>query len=99
MKIWVNGRLSEEADALVSPFDHALLTGDGVFETLKIEGSAAFAVRRHLERLERSAAGLDLRAPPADQVRAALVEVIAANGLTDGVARITLTGGPAPLGS
>ena len=99
MKIWVNGRLSDEEDARVSPLDHALLTGDGVFETLKVEGSVAFALRRHLERLERSAAGLDLPPPPSDQVRAALTEVIAANDLTDGVVRITLTGGPAPLGS
>jgi len=99
MQIWVNGRLSSEEDARVSPFDHALLTGDGVFETLKVEGGVPFAVRRHLERLARSAAGLALEAPPPAQVRAALTEVIEANDLREGVARITLTGGPAPLGS
>ena len=99
MMIWVNDRLSSEEDARVSPFDHALLTGDGVFETLKVEGGVPFAVRRHLERLARSSAGLALDAPAPDAVRAALTEVIEANGLTDGVARITLTGGPAPLGS
>src|SRR5205823_766228 len=70
-----------------------------VFETLKVERGSPFAVRRHLERLERSAAGLALDAPPVDAVRAALEEVVAANGLAEGVARITLTGGPAPLGS
>jgi len=53
MLIWVNGRLSAEEDARVSPFDHALLTGDGVFETLKVERGVAFAVRRHLDRLCR----------------------------------------------
>jgi branched-chain amino acid aminotransferase len=99
MMIWVNGRLSTEADAQVSPFDHALLTGDGVFETLKVERGVPFAVRRHLERLARSAAGLALDTPPVDTVRAALAQVVDANALTDGVARITLTGGPAPLGS
>jgi len=99
MLIWVNGRLSAEEDARVSPFDHALLTGDGVFETLKVERGVAFAVRRHLDRLCRSAAGLALEAPHTDAVRAALVEVIEANAVTEGVVRITLTGGPAPLGS
>jgi branched-chain amino acid aminotransferase len=99
MKIWVNGRLSTEEEARVSPFDHALLTGDGVFETLKVERGVPFAVRRHLERLARSAAGLALDAPPPETVAAALTEVVEANGLTEGVARITLTGGPAPLGS
>jgi len=99
MKIWVNGRLSTEEEARVSPFDHALLTGDGVFETLKVEGGVPFAVRRHLDRLGRSAEGLALDAPPADTARAALTEVVEANDLTEGVVRITLTGGPAPLGS
>jgi branched-chain amino acid aminotransferase len=99
MKIWVNGRLSVEEEARVSPFDHALLTGDGVFETLKVEGGVPFAVRRHLDRLVRSAAGLALETPSADTVRAALAEVVEANAVTEGVIRITLTGGPAPLGS
>jgi branched-chain amino acid aminotransferase len=99
MKIWVNGRLSSEEDARVSPFDHALLTGDGVFETLKVEAAVPFAVRRHLDRLERSAAGLGLEAPAADLVRAALADVVEANSLVEGVVRITLTSGPAPLGS
>ena len=97
--IWVNGRLSTEGEAQVSPLDHALLTGDGVFETLKVEASVPFAVRRHLERLTRSAAGLALDPPPPDEIRAALKEVVAANKVSDGVARITLTAGPAPLGS
>jgi len=99
MVIWVNGHLSSEEDARVSPFDHALLTGDGVFETLKVQGGVPFAVRRHLERLSRSAAGLALEAPPVDEVRAALAQVVEANALTEGVTRITLTGGAAPLGS
>jgi branched-chain amino acid aminotransferase len=99
MQVWVNGRLSTEADARISPFDHAVLTGDGVFETLKVEGGKAFAVRRHLERLARSAAGLGLQTPDDATVRKALSAVVEANELVEGVARITLTGGPAPLGS
>jgi len=97
--IWVNGRLSSEEDARISPFDHALLTGDGVFETLKVERGVPFAIRRHLQRLARSAGGLGLDAPGDDTVRSALAEVVEANGMTEGLARVTLTGGPAPLGS
>ncbi len=33
--VWLNGELVDEADARISPFDHGLLTGDGVFETLR----------------------------------------------------------------
>jgi branched-chain amino acid aminotransferase len=99
MKVWVGDRLWDEAESRISPFDHAILTGDGVFETLKVERSVAFALRRHLERLGRSAAGLFLAVPDADVVRTAVGQVVAANEVVDGVARITLTGGPAPLGS
>lgn len=99
MKVWLNGRLVDEAEARVSVFDHGLTVGDGVFETLKTYGGRPFAVRRHLARLASSAAGMGLTAPPADVLRAALDEVVAANGLVDDVVRITLTSGPGPLAS
>lgn len=100
MKVWINGRLCDEADARVSPFDHGLLTGDGVFETLKVYDGRPFAVRRHLERLAASAKGLGLPMPDAEVLRVALDEVIDANGLGgEARLRITVTGGPSPLGS
>ena len=99
MKVWVGDRLWEEQEARISPFDHALLTGDGVFETLKVTDGVPFALRRHLARLRRSAQGLFLPSPDDDGVRKAVDEVVAANDVADGVVRITLTGGPAPLGS
>jgi branched-chain amino acid aminotransferase len=34
--LWVDGALVDEAAARVSPMDHGLLTGDGVFETLRV---------------------------------------------------------------
>ncbi|HUP69542.1 MAG TPA: aminodeoxychorismate lyase [Acidimicrobiales bacterium] len=97
--VWVNGELVDAADASISVFDHGLTVGDGVFETLKSYGGRPFAVRRHLDRLGTSAAGLGLTAPPPEVLRAAMEEVVAANGLGDGAVRITFTGGPGPLGS
>ena len=102
MKVWINGLLAGEADAdrAVSVFDHGLTVGDGVFETLKTYGGRPFAVRRHLDRLAASAAGMGLRGvPPAGVLRAALDEVVAANELDDTALRITVTSGPGPLGS
>ena len=99
MKVWVNGSLCDERDAKVSPFDHGLLTGDGVFETLKVYEGRPFAVRRHLERLAFSATGLGLPTPDDDELRRAVDEVLVANDIGDGRVRITLTGGPSPLGS
>ena len=61
--VWINGELHDAASAHVSPFDHGLTVGDGVFETLKIVDGEPFALRRHLDRLRRSADGLALDIP------------------------------------
>ena len=97
--VWVDGELVPLEQARVSPLDHGLLTGDGVFETLRVHRGGPFAVRRHLDRLARSAAGLRLPVPDLVQLRSALDEVIRVNGLEEGRLRVTVTGGPGSLGS
>ena len=83
--------------------DHGVIVGDGVFETLLVvrrdEGATAFAVRRHLERLRRSARILRFKCPYSDDdLRAAIDQCLdAAPGA--GVVRITATSGGGPLGS
>lgn len=99
MFVWVDGTLSDEGEARISPFDHGLLTGDGVFETLRVYGGRPFAWTRHLERLARSAAGMGLPLPAGEVLRGAAEAVLGANGLSEARLRITVTGGPAPLGS
>lgn len=97
--VWVDGHVVDVAEARVSPLDHGLLTGDGVFETLRVYGGTPFALRRHLARMVRSCAGLGLAAPDEDLVRGAMAEVIAANGAREARIRVTVTGGVSPLGS
>lgn len=97
--IWLNGGLVSLDAARISPFDHGLLTGDGVFETLKAYGGHPFAIRRHLDRLAVSAAGLGLDVPAPAVLREAMAEVLAAERLDEARIRITVTGGPAALGS
>jgi branched-chain amino acid aminotransferase len=97
--LWLDGAVVAAEDARISPFDHGLTVGDGVFETLKVLDGVPFAMRRHLERLARSASALGLEAPPADLVRRAAADLIEATGADDARLRITLTGGPGPLGS
>ncbi|WP_405494853.1 aminotransferase class IV [Streptomyces sp. NBC_00096] len=99
MRIWLDGALRDADDAKVSVFDHGLTVGDGVFETLKAERGATFALTRHLERLTRSARGLGLPDPDLDEVRRACAAVLAANPLPLGRLRVTYTGGVSPLGS
>lgn len=97
--VWIDGVLCDESTARVSPFDHGLLTGDGVFETLKVYDGVPFAARRHIERLARSCEGLGLPCPDEASLRDAMRAVVEANGLRMGRLRITLTGGESPLGS
>jgi branched-chain amino acid aminotransferase len=97
--IWLDGALRTLDDARVSPLDHGLVVGDGVFETLRVYGGAPFAWRRHYERLCHSAEGLGLAVPTSAVLRAAADEVLAANELHDARLRITVTGGEASPGS
>jgi branched-chain amino acid aminotransferase len=97
--IWIDGELLPLADARISPLDHGLTVGDGVFETLRVYDGVPFAWRRHLARLHTSASGLGLEVPAPDRLRAAADDVLAANGLRDARLRVTVTGGAAPPGS
>jgi branched-chain amino acid aminotransferase len=98
-QVWVDGVLYPAGERVITAFDHGLLTGDGVFETLRVRAGRIFAARRHLERLSRSAAAMDLPPPDVAKLRTAMDEVVAANGLVEGRLRVTVTGGPSPLGS
>jgi branched-chain amino acid aminotransferase len=97
--IWLNGELIDASQALISPFDHGLLTGDGVFETLKAYGGEPFAQTRHYWRLVHSATNLGLTPPSQELVLEALRGVLQANQLDNARVRLTLTGGIGPLGS
>ena len=99
MTVWMNGALTPLEDAAVSPLDHGLVVGDGVFETLRVYRGIPFAWTRHYARLRASAAGLGLVAPEEHELRAATEAVLAANDLREARLRITVTGGPAPPGS
>lgn len=96
---FVNGSLVEAADAVVSVFDHGLVVGDGVFETVLVRHGHAVLLDRHLRRLDASARGLGLQAVDPDEVRAAVEKVLASEPLALGRLRITVTAGRGVLGS
>lgn len=100
MAVWINGTLVPDDEARISIFDHGLVTGDGVFETIKVVSGVPFALSRHLARLARSATGLGLSTPDLEQIRAGAMAVIDASSKPElARMRITVTGGIAPLGS
>jgi branched-chain amino acid aminotransferase len=100
LRIWLNGRLFDDPhQATVAGTDHGLVVGDGVFETLKVTERGAFAVRRHLNRLNRSASALGLPEPDHGGIREAIDAVLDGRDFPRGKLRITYTGGRGPLGS
>ncbi|MCB1062017.1 MAG: aminotransferase class IV [Verrucomicrobiae bacterium] len=97
--VWLDGELIDASTASISPFDHGLLTGDGVFETLVSHGGEPFAHTRHHQRLTRSANCMGLETPDADLLLEAMRAVLSANHLDHARIRVTVTGGQGPLGS
>jgi branched-chain amino acid aminotransferase len=75
----------------LSPGQVGLICGWGIFTTLRISRGEAFAYERHWRRLEKDAAITRLPMPySAAKVRVHLHEVIRANQVTEGCARIYL---------
>jgi branched-chain amino acid aminotransferase len=98
--VWVNGELLDPSKAAVSVFDHGLMVGDGVFETIKIVDGRSFALTRHLDRLRLSAQRMDLPEPDTDAIADGIAKLLAgAPAWTLGRIRVTYTSGPGPLGS
>jgi branched-subunit amino acid aminotransferase/4-amino-4-deoxychorismate lyase len=90
----LNGVLVDAGEARLSVFDHGLLYGLGVFETVRGYGGQVFRLGAHLARLRAGAAILRLEVPwPDAELERAVAETLAANEAPDGIARLTVTGG------
>jgi branched-chain amino acid aminotransferase len=96
---FVNGRLVAPELAVLSVFDHGLVVGDGVFETVLVRDGRPVLLDRHLDRLAASARGLGLEPPDRAEVTAAATQVLGSELLVLGKLRITYTAGLGPLGS
>jgi D-alanine transaminase len=94
---YVNGRYRPLADAAVALEDRGYQFADGVYEVIKVLGGRPRDLERHLDRLERSLAALEIRAPMS---RAALTAVLLAtlrqNRLRDALLYLQITRGTAP---
>jgi branched-chain amino acid aminotransferase len=99
MKIFLDGKLVDAAEAKISVFDHGLLYGDGIFEGIRLYDGNIFRLEEHLERLEYSAKALMLKIPMTRaEMSAAVCETCRANGLKDGYIRLVVTRGVGDLG-
>ena len=99
LKIWLDGKLVDEADAKVSVFDHGLLYGDGVFEGIRVYSGRIFEHDAHIKRLYESAKVLRLPIKMNQtELKKAVEETVMANGISNGYIRLLITRGAGTLG-
>ena len=87
--VFHNGRLLPVEDVRLSPGQAGLLSGWGLFTTIRIIEGLPFAFERHWQRLARDAERTHCPFPFEEEtVRAQLGEVLRANDVREGCARI-----------
>jgi branched-chain amino acid aminotransferase len=91
-KIWMNGELVDWADARIHVGSHGLHYGTGVFEGIRCydteRGPAVFRMADHLKRFENSAKLLYMQLGySVEELRAACLDTIVANGLRESYLR------------
>lgn len=99
MKIYIDGKFHDKAEAKISVFDHGLLYGDGIFEGIRLYGGRVFRLEEHIARLYDSARAICMEIPISrDEMTQAILETCRANELQDGYVRLLVTRGEGSLG-
>lgn len=99
LKIYLNDKLVDKSEAVVSVYDHGLLYGDGVFEGIRSYDGLVFKLKEHLDRLYESAHTLMLEIPMTkEKLEHAVIQTLQANQLKDAYIRLVVTRGVGDLG-
>ena len=95
MKVYLNGKIVNEDEALIPIMVRGFLFGDGIFETIRLYQGKPFRFDRHLARFNEGCRGLRFSQPPDDRtIENAINELYHINvGEGDAYCRMTLTGG------
>jgi branched-chain amino acid aminotransferase len=86
----VDGEIAPTAQTAIPVQDDGLYRGDGVFEVIRLYSGRPFALGEHLDRLERSAAAIEL---PVDRatLEAEIAALLDRGGDENGQLRLLLT--------
>ncbi|MEO0035389.1 MAG: hypothetical protein RLZZ501_1412 [Pseudomonadota bacterium] len=97
--IWLDGRLTPWREAKIHVLTHGLHYGSCVFEGERVYDGKVFKLREHSQRLIDSAAVLGMEIPfGVEQIDAATMETLAANGITNGYVRPVVWRGSEMMG-
>jgi D-alanine transaminase len=95
--VWLNGEIQPLADAKIPVEDRGFQFADGVYEVVRLYAGQPFTLDEHLERLEKSAAGIQLTVPldrPA--LKREIAKLLAQSGVGEGMIYLQLTRGACP---
>lgn len=99
MIVGFNGECVSEDRAAVSVFDHGFLYGIGLFETFRTYNGVPMLLEQHMDRLSEGSAELGIKfEPKLPEIRQHIRALLAANGLSDGYVRYSVSAGVQPLG-
>lgn len=92
--LYVNGAFVSRNDAKISVFDHVILYGDGVYDTMCAWNHAIFKLDAHMDRLYESAHAIKLVIPMAkDELKKIVIETVRRNGLASAYVKVIVTRG------
>src|SRR5437870_1477920 len=94
--VYLNGQYLAYDDARIPVEDRGLQFADGVYEVVRYYGGKPFRMREHLDRLRRSAAGIELNLPSIDNFEFVLNSLIDRQGLDEATVYLQITRGAAP---
>ncbi|MEI9972049.1 MAG: aminotransferase class IV [Ignavibacteriota bacterium] len=86
-----NDRIHEASDTVLAPGQVGLLSGWGVFSTLKVADGVLFAFERHWARISRDAAAMHVPLPGnPETLHRRLLELVEANGAYNSTLRLVI---------
>lgn len=99
MRVFINGKFVDSAEAVVSVWDHGFLYGDGAFEGIRSYNGKIFKLDEHLKRLYESAKSLMISIPMTiEEMAAKTKEACEINELKDAYIRIVVSRGVGDMG-
>ena len=95
--VYISGKYLSEGDARISVFDHVVLYGDGVYDTMCAWNYMVFKLDEHVERLFESAHAIKLVIPlTKEKIKEVILETVRRNKLRNAYVKVIITRGVGP---
>ena len=95
--VYVNGRFVPGSEAKISVFDHVVLYGDGVYDTMCAWNDMLFKLDEHVDRLYESAHAVKLEIPlRKEELKKVILETVRCNNLRNAYVKVVVTRGVGP---